>query len=207
MFFLSFSSRPDVMTVIVSSGLWITHLCTTRWGVLFHECITFFTEFIFQLMTGNFSSLFTLREAKAKIKCYTYSVASWQNYCILFPWGCLHHLEVAVGSLLVRTFPLQCVVIKIRCVAVVNFPYRIILVLRMGFDGKFSGAWHFTPKREEVLERETDSRKKNLQNCVSRKYSGFVLHWKEKKIWNLRGLCETKSGLISFFWTGVLEPE
>lgn len=49
--------------------LWeiIPHLCTTRRGVLFLECIAFFKEFIFQLMTGNFSSLFTLREAKAKI--------------------------------------------------------------------------------------------------------------------------------------------
>lgn len=205
---LSFSSRPNVMTVIVSSGLWITHLCMTRLGVLFHECIiTFFKEFIFQLMTGNFSLLFNFREAKAKMECFTYLVTNWQNSYIWFPWSCLHHFEVAVGSLLVRTFPLQCSVMKICCAAVVSLSYRIILVLRMGFGGKFSGAWHFLPKREKVLERERDGGKKNLQNCVSRKCSGFVLHWKERKIWKLKALCETKSGLIAFLWTGALERE
>ena len=35
-------------------------------GVLFHERVTFLKEFIFQLMTGNFSSLFNLREARPK---------------------------------------------------------------------------------------------------------------------------------------------
>lgn len=153
---LSFSSRPNVMTEIVSSGLWITHLRMTRLGVLFHECIiTFFKEFIFQLMTGNFSLLFNLREAKAKMECFTYLVTNWQNSYICFPWSCLHHFEVAVGSLLVRTFPLQCTVMKICCAAVVSLSYRIILVLRMGFGGKFSGAWPFLPKREKVLEGES----------------------------------------------------
>lgn len=186
---LSFSSRPNVMTVIVSSGLWSTHPRMTRLGVLFHECIiTLFKEFIFQLMTGNFSLLFNLRKAKAKMECFTYLVTNWQNSCIWFPWSCLHHFEVAVGSLLFRTFPLQCTVMKICCAAVASLSYRIILVLRMGFGGKFSGAWHFLPKREKVLERERDGGKKNLQNCVSIKCSGFVLHWKESKIWKLKPL-------------------
>lgn len=56
---LSLASRPDVTTPVVSSRLRLPHLCTTRLRVLFHEGITFCKEFIFQLMTGHFSSLFT----------------------------------------------------------------------------------------------------------------------------------------------------
>lgn len=125
----------------------------------------FLKEFIFQLTTGNISSLFTLREAKAKIECFTYMVTSWQNSYIWFSWGCLHHFEVALGSLLVRTFPAQRIVIKIYCAAVASFSYRIIMVRRMVSDGKFSEAWLLWPKRENVLERESDGRNRGRKKA------------------------------------------
>lgn len=125
----------------------------------------FFKEFIFQTTTGNISSLFTLREAKAKIECFTYMVTSWQNSYIWFSWGCLHHFEVAIGSLLVRTFPAQRIVIKIYCAAVASFSYRIIMVRRMVSDGKFSEAWLLWPKRENVLERESDGRNRGRKKA------------------------------------------
>lgn len=44
-------------------------------------------------------------------------------------------------------------------------------------------------KKREWQQKGKEKKKKNL-NCVSRKYSGFLLHWKEKTIWNPKGLCE-----------------
>lgn len=41
-------------------------------------------------------------------------------------------------------------------------------------------------------------KKKDLQNYVSRKYSGLVLQQREKRICNL---CGAESGFISFLWT------
>lgn len=109
---------------------------------------------------GSISSLLTVRASKAKIECFTHVVAHWSNSYIWCSWGCLHHFEAVIGSLLV--IALQYIVTEICCAALANF-YRIIIFWGMVLDEEFSEAWHFWLKREKVLKRENDSRKERIK--------------------------------------------
>lgn len=117
-------------------------------------------------MTGNFRSLFSLREAQLRTKRFTSLGTNWQNFCIWFPWGCLHHFEDAVGSLQVRPFLLLCSQNALCCSS------QLLLIKLNWFWGwVWMGSFlklDISQQREEKCYKERWQQEKGVKSCVKK---------------------------------------